>query len=78
MFLYLGQSDVYLWDTNTTFGPENFVIVQKGDECHLPTSIATGPQDSLWTLESNFQDFIQNTVSSGGASMIVHPLVKNC
>ncbi|KAG8040907.1 hypothetical protein G9C98_001895 [Cotesia typhae] len=77
-FRYKGQPDVYLWDTNTAFGQENFVIVQKGDECHLPTNIAVGPQDTLWTIESNLQDYIHDTIPSNGVSMIIHPLVKNC
>ncbi|XP_034939901.1 major royal jelly protein 1 [Chelonus insularis] len=77
-FRYKGQSDIYMWDTNTAFSPENFVLVNKGSECRLPTMVSSGPKETMWTLESNFQDYIQNTVSASGPSMVVKPLLKNC
>ncbi|XP_020283654.1 protein yellow isoform X2 [Pseudomyrmex gracilis] len=73
-----GESDIYLWNTETPFTPENFLQVQKaGDDCRLPTQVVPGFKRYMWVIESNFQDYIQNTVSCSGASMAIHPLVKS-
>ncbi|OXU28731.1 hypothetical protein TSAR_015692 [Trichomalopsis sarcophagae] len=73
-----GQSDVYMWNTDTAFRPENFLLVQKGNECRLPTQVVPGYKRLMWVIESNFHDYIQNTVGCSGASVSLHPLVKSC
>ncbi|XP_066592040.1 major royal jelly protein 1 [Prorops nasuta] len=73
-----GESDIYMWNTDTLFRPENFLLVQKGNECRLPTQVVPGFKRLMWTIESNFHDYIQNTVSCSGASVVLHPLVKTC
>lgn len=77
-FVLAGQSDVYMWNTGTGFRPENFLLVQKGNECRLPTQVVPGYKRLMWVIESNFHDYIQNTVSCSGASVTLHPLVKSC
>ena len=67
-----------MWNTETPFRPENFLLVQKGNECRLPTAVVPGYKRLMWVLESNFQDYIQNTVGCAGASIAIHPLVKSC
>lgn len=32
----------------------------------------------MWALESNFHDYIANTVGCNGASVTLHPVVKEC
>ncbi|XP_072753567.1 dopaminechrome tautomerase [Anoplolepis gracilipes] len=77
-FRYKGESDIYLWNTETAFRPENFVLVQKGNDlCRLATQVISGYKRLMWVIESNFQDYIQNTVSCSGASVAIHPLVKS-
>ncbi|XP_058808633.1 major royal jelly protein 1-like [Phymastichus coffea] len=73
-----GQSDVYMWNTGTAFRPDNFLLVQKGNECRLPTQVVPGYKRLVWVIESNFHDYIRNTVSCSGASVSLHPLVKSC
>ncbi|KAH0954912.1 hypothetical protein HN011_011618 [Eciton burchellii] len=74
-----GESDIYMWNTETPFRSENFLLVQRGsDDCRLPTQVVPGLRRLMWTIESNFQDYIQNTVSCSGASVAIHPLVKSC
>ncbi|KAG5308175.1 MRJP1 protein, partial [Acromyrmex insinuator] len=73
-----GETDVYMWNTETPFIPENFLLVQKGNDCRLPTQVVPSNKRLMWVIESNFQDYIQNTVSSSGASVGIHPLVKSC
>jgi len=78
IYLFLGESDIYMWNSETPFSPENFLLVQKGNDCRLPTQVVPGYKRLMWVIESNFQDYIQNTVSCSGASVSVHPLVKSC
>ncbi|XP_012227994.1 major royal jelly protein 1 [Linepithema humile] len=73
-----GDSDVYMWNTETSFRPENFLLVQHGNDCRLPTQVVPGYKRLMWVIESNFQDYIQNTQSCSGASVSVHPLVNSC
>lgn len=37
---YKGQSDIYLWNTNTCFKSGNFLEVQTGGECRLSTHVS--------------------------------------
>lgn len=76
-FRYKGQSDIYMWNTETCFKSNNFLEVQKGADCRLSTQIFPGHKRYMWTLESNFHDFISNTVGCGGASVLIHPVVKD-
>ncbi|XP_050459225.1 major royal jelly protein 1 [Cataglyphis hispanica] len=77
-FRYKGESDIYMWNTETPFRTENFLLVQKGNDCRLATQVVPGFKRLMWVIESNFQDYIQNTVSCSGASVAIHPLVKTC
>ncbi|XP_032684644.1 major royal jelly protein 1 [Odontomachus brunneus] len=77
-FRVKGESDVYMWNTETSFNPENFLLVERGSDCRLPTQVIPGYKKLMWVIESNFQDYIQNTVSCPGASVAIHPLVKTC
>ncbi|XP_046470644.1 major royal jelly protein 1 [Neodiprion pinetum] len=73
-----GESDIYMWNTDTCFKSDNFLLVQKGGECRLATGVVPGYKRLMWVIESNFQDFIQNTIGCAGASVVIHPLVKSC
>ena len=73
-----GESDVYMWNTDTPFVTDNFLLVQKGSDCRLPTEVVAGYKGLMWVIESNFQDYIENAVSCSGASVSLHPLVNSC
>lgn len=75
---YKGQSDIYLWNTETLFKSSNFLEVQKGGDCRLSTQVFAGYKRYMWTIESNFHDFITNQVGCNGASVVIHPVVKEC
>lgn len=77
-FRYKGESDIYIWNSDTAFRPENFLLVQKGNDCRLATQVVPGYKRLMWAIESNFHDYICNTVGCLGASMAVHPLIKTC
>lgn len=75
---YKGQSDIYLWNTETCFKASNFLEVQKGGDCRLSTQVLPGYKRYMWTIESNFHDFISNSVGCNGASVVIHPVVREC
>ncbi|XP_048510663.1 major royal jelly protein 1 [Athalia rosae] len=73
-----GEPDIYMWNTETAFKSDNFLLVQKGGDCRLATAVVPGYKRLMWVLESNFHDFIQNTVGCTGPSVVLHPLIKTC
>lgn len=75
-FRYKGESDIFIWNTETQFNPKNFVLVQKGDRYRLSTQVVPGYKKLMWALESNFHDYVAGTTGGMGASMSVHPLIK--
>ncbi|XP_028145862.1 major royal jelly protein 1 [Diabrotica virgifera virgifera] len=77
-FRYKGESDIFIWNSETVFKPENFLLVQKGDDCRLATEVVAGYKKLMWAIESNFHDYILDIAGSLGPSMAVHPLIKTC
>lgn len=75
-FRYKGQSDVYLWNTETCFQETNFIVVQSGGDSRFATQVMPGYKKLMWVIESNFPDYIQGTTGCMGASVLLHPLVK--
>lgn len=77
-FRFKGESDVYIWNSENCFKMDNFIKVQSGNECRLPTQVVPGYKRLMWAIESNFHDFIANTAGCLGPNMVVHPLIKTC
>ncbi|XP_076376307.1 L-dopachrome tautomerase yellow-g [Megalopta genalis] len=73
-----GDPNIYMWNTETPFIQDNFLLVQKASDCRLPTQVVPGYKKLMWVIESNFQDYIDNTVSCSGASVSLHPLINSC
>jgi len=73
-----GGSDIYMWNAETCFKPDNFQLVQNGNDCRLATQVVPGYKRLMWVIESNFNDYIQNQVGCLGAQVVLHPLVKSC
>lgn len=66
-----GLPEIYRWDSNTCFKPENFLVVYKSAPCYLSTQVMPDVRrQRLRVLESNFPDFIQNTVGCGAVQQI--------
>ncbi|XP_026472105.1 major royal jelly protein 2-like [Ctenocephalides felis] len=77
-FRFKGQSDVYMWNTETCFKESNFVEVLPGGDCRLATQVLPGFKKLMWALESNFQHYIADTTGCVGASIMLRPVVKTC
>lgn len=73
---YKGLSDIYLWNTETCFKSSNFLEVQKGGDCRLSTQVLPGFKRFMWSLESNLHDYLNNNVGCNGASVVLHPVVR--
>ncbi|CRK95112.1 CLUMA_CG008590, isoform A, partial [Clunio marinus] len=60
-FRYEGHSEVYRWDTNTSFDDDFFRVVYRSESCQLSThAVADYKHQRMRVLESNFPDYIQN------------------
>lgn len=75
---YKGESDIYIYDTDKCFKLENSELVQRGGECRLATHVMAGADGLMWTIESNFHDYIANNVGCVGASVQLHPIIMSC
>lgn len=70
-FRYEGQSEVYRWDANTCFKTENFRVVYRSQSCHLAThALADYKRGRMRVLESNFPDYMKNTVGCGAEQQL--------
>ncbi|XP_031627079.1 major royal jelly protein 1 [Contarinia nasturtii] len=70
-FRYEGQSEVYRWDTNQQFNESNFKVVYRCQTCQLAThALADYNYSRMRVLESNFPDFLQNTVGCGAIQQL--------
>jgi hypothetical protein len=68
-FRYDASPDVQSWDTALPFTAANISPVYRSGSCFLATQVMVDrDRNRLMVLESNFPDFIQNTVGCG----IVH------
>ncbi|CRK93180.1 CLUMA_CG006724, isoform A [Clunio marinus] len=74
---YKGQSDIYMWDAESCFKAGNFIEVQSGGDCRLSTQVMPGFRRHMWTIESNFQDYIADNLGCMGANVVIHPVIKN-
>ncbi|KAM7356668.1 L-dopachrome tautomerase yellow-g [Cochliomyia hominivorax] len=77
-FRYKGENDIYMWDSETCFKSANLQEVQRGGDCRLSTQVLPGHKRFMWALESNFHDFISERTGCNGASIILHPVVREC
>lgn len=79
-FRYEGKSEVYRWDTKFTFKPKDAILVYKSPSCYFSTHVIPDQKrERMRVLESNFPDFIQNTVGCGASQRInlMDGIVKN-
>lgn len=70
-FRYEGHPEIYRWDANTCFKQDSFQKVYSSADCLLATqAMADLKRQRMRILESNFPDFIQNTVGCGAVQQI--------
>ncbi|EFA08292.1 Protein yellow-like Protein [Tribolium castaneum] len=70
-FRYEGKPEVYRWDANLPLAPGLPVLVYKSKKCYLSThAIPDLKRERMRILESNFPDFIQNTVGCGASQRV--------
>lgn len=70
-FRYEGQSEIYRWDSNTSFKSAHFTPVYRSATCFLAThAVADIKRSKMRVLESNFPDYIQGQVGCGAYQQI--------
>lgn len=72
---FRGDGDIYMWNSEECFKECNFQLVQSGGDCRLSTQVAPGFRKFMWTIESNFQDYLNGECGCYGASIAIRPLV---
>lgn len=72
-----GESEVYRWDTNTCYQQSNFRAVYRCHSCQLAThAVADYKRGRMRVLESNFPDFMHNTVGCGAVQQLT--IMQGC
>ena len=72
-----GHSEVFRWDTNQCYKPENWKVVYRCQQCQLAThAFADYKRGRMRVLESNFPDFMQNTVGCGAVQHLT--IMQGC
>lgn len=72
---FRGDGDIYMWDSERCFKEDNFVLVHNGGDCRLSTQVAPGVRRFMWTIESNFQDYVKRECGCYGPSISIRPLI---
>lgn len=72
---FRGDGDIYMWNSETCFKEDNFSMVQSGGDCRLSTQVAPGVRRFMWTIESNFLDYVNKDCGCYGASISIRPLL---
>lgn len=76
-FRYEGQAEVYRWDVDSSFEEANFRAVYRCQTCQLAThAVADYKRGTMRVLESNFPDFMHNTVGCGAVQQLT--VMKGC
>ncbi|KAK9499779.1 hypothetical protein O3M35_002751 [Rhynocoris fuscipes] len=82
MFFRLrGSPDVFLWNAMNEFRPENLYLAESIEGGRLPTHVTLGGKGLIWSLESNFPDFLgppDKQCNAIGPSVKIHPIVRFC
>ncbi|XP_073975243.1 major royal jelly protein 1-like isoform X2 [Rhodnius prolixus] len=77
-FRIRGKADIYMWNSTQEFRSENLILAQPIDNGRFPTHVTSGYRSLIWTLESNFPDFMEDRVNELGPSAKIHPTIKFC
>uniref|UniRef100_A0A224XQ61 Putative major royal jelly protein n=1 Tax=Panstrongylus lignarius TaxID=156445 RepID=A0A224XQ61_9HEMI len=77
-FRLRGKADIYMWNSSTEFRSEHLILAQPIDNGRFPTHVTAGYRSLIWTLESNFPDYMEDRVNDVGPSARVHPTIKFC
>lgn len=72
---FRGDGDIYRWDAETCFKEDNLELIQSGGDCRLSTQVAPGFRRFMWTIESNFPDYVNKACGCYGASISIRPLI---
>lgn len=72
---FKGDGDIYMWNSESCFKEDNFSLVQGGGDCRLSTQVAAGYRRFMWSIESNFQDYMSNQAGCYGPSISIRPLL---
>ncbi|XP_019868110.1 protein yellow [Aethina tumida] len=76
-FRYEGENGVYRWDSNTPLCPANLALVYQSPACYLATSVLPDlKRQRIRVLESNFPDFVADTVGCGASQRV--SLMSSC
>lgn len=73
---YKGLNDIYQYDVTTCFKNENLKEIYIGGDCRFAIQAIAGAGNFIWTIESNFKDYTNDTTGCYGASVVLQPIYR--
>lgn len=71
-----GNTDVWMWDINRPLNVNNFVLVHRSYLYLTPVAVVAGWQGLMWSLESNYDEYVTGNVDCTGPRTLLRPLKK--
>lgn len=76
-FRLRGRTNLYSWDTKISLIEENFKLVRRNRDCRVITHVDVDNEGTLWVMESNIKDFIEDRTGCYGPSILLSPVYGN-
>ncbi|XP_050427246.1 uncharacterized protein LOC126837382 [Adelges cooleyi] len=68
------STEVYAWDANTPLDIANFRLVHRSYLYLTPTAVVAGWRDTLWSMESNYDEYVLCNVDCTGPRTLLRPV----
>lgn len=69
-----GGTDVWAWDVNRPLDVRSFVLVHRSYLYLTPTAVVAGWRNTVWTVESNYDEYTAGNVDCTGPRTLLRPL----
>jgi len=69
-----GSTDVWAWDVNRPLEVRSFALVHRSYLYLTPTAVVAGWRNAMWTVESNYDEYVAGNVDCTGPRTLLRPL----
>ncbi|VVC41673.1 Six-bladed beta-propeller, TolB-like,Major royal jelly protein/protein yellow [Cinara cedri] len=71
-----GNTDIWMWDVNRPLDVCNFVLVHRTYLYLTPIAVVAGWRGLVWSLESNYDEYLTDSVDCTGPRTLLRPFKK--
>jgi hypothetical protein len=70
-------TDVWAWDVNRPLDVRSFRLVHRSYLYLMPTAVVAGWRNAVWTVESNYDEYVTGNVDCTGPRTLLRPIGGN-